>query len=82
MNSRKLKDGSEVESFDKPVDLIIHTKAPGKWKIIDMETGEEYYGSANTHPNYGLILKNKVSYGKIGSWIKNKLKEGVDYESN
>jgi len=45
MTKRILKDGSESESFDSPVDLIIHTKSPGKWKLIDLETGEEYLGS-------------------------------------
>ena len=45
MTKRILKDGSEVEAFEKPVDLIIHTKAPGKWKLVDMETGQEYVGS-------------------------------------
>ena len=70
MNNRILKDGSTVESLDYPVELIIHTKAPGKWKITDMETGEEYYGSDTTHPNYGFILRAKVFSGKIGSWIK------------
>jgi hypothetical protein len=38
MNKRILKDGSEVDSFDKPVDLIIHTKAPGKWKLTDRKS--------------------------------------------
>jgi hypothetical protein len=80
MNTRRLKNGSFVESFDYPIDLIIHTKAPGKWKIIDMETGEEYYGSANTHPSYGIILKNKVASGKIGSWVKDKLKGSSSHE--
>ena len=75
MNIRNLKDGSHVESFDIPIDLIIHTKAPGKWKIFDMETGEEYIGSSLTHPKYGLILKNKVINGSVGSWIKVKIQK-------
>ena len=70
MSNRKLKDGSFVESLEHPVELIIHTKAPGKWKITDMETGQEYYGSENTHPTYGFILRAKVFSGKIGSWVK------------
>lgn len=70
MNIRKLQDGSSVESLDRPVDLVIHTKAPSKWKIIDMETGQEYVGSAVPHPAYSFILKSKVISGRIGSWIK------------
>lgn len=80
MNTRKLQDGSFVESLDYPIDLIIHTKAPSKWKIVDRETGEEYIGSATTHHTYGPILKDKVTSGKIGSWIKNNLKRGISHE--
>lgn len=42
--TRKLKNGTEVEELDTPVALEIYTKCPGKWKLIDMETGEEYIG--------------------------------------
>ena len=69
---RKLLDGSEVEDFDYPIDLIIHTKAPAKWKIIDMETGQEYVGNSDPHPNFAEILRNKVYTGKIGQWVKIK----------
>jgi hypothetical protein len=45
MKLRKLKDGSEVEALDKPVNLTILTKCPKKWKLIDLETGQEYLAS-------------------------------------
>jgi len=45
VNMRKLIDGSEVEEFEKAIDLTIHTKAPAKWLLIDLETGQEYLGS-------------------------------------
>jgi hypothetical protein len=38
-------DGTEVEECDKAIDLTIHTKAPAKWLLIDLETGQEYVGS-------------------------------------
>lgn len=41
----RMYQGSQVEEFTKPVDLTIHTKAPGKWLLIDLETGQEYIGS-------------------------------------
>jgi hypothetical protein len=44
-NLRKLLNGSEVPETDKAVDLTIHTKAPSKWLLIDLETGQEYIGS-------------------------------------
>jgi hypothetical protein len=42
---RRLLDGTEVEETNEAVDLTIHTKAPGKWLLIDLETGQEYIGS-------------------------------------
>jgi hypothetical protein len=73
MNIRVLQDGSAVESFDKPVDLIIHTKAPKKWKLIDLETGEEYLGS-EVDTGFAELLREKVKVNKIGSWSKYKRK--------
>ncbi len=53
--------GSEIEEYDKPVDLVIHTKAPGKWLLIDLETGQEYVGSPE--PNaYGKWIRIKDRY--------------------
>lgn len=71
MNKRILKDGSEAESFDNPVDLVIHTKCPKKWKLVDMETGEEYLGS-EIITDFAETLRSKVSSGKIGTWVKTK----------
>lgn len=74
MNKRILKNGSEVDSFDKPVDLIIHTKAPEKWKLTDLETGEEYLGS-EILTDFAEILRDKVKTNKIGTWVKIKGKQ-------
>lgn len=43
--SRTLLDGMVVEDYDYPIDITIHTKCPGKWKLIDMENGHEYIGT-------------------------------------
>jgi len=40
----RMYQGSEVKDLDVAVDLVIHTKAPGKWLLIDLETGQEYIG--------------------------------------
>jgi len=54
----RMYQGSEVEDFKEAIDLIIHTKAPGKWLLIDLETGEEYIGSDK--PNlYGKWMRIK-----------------------
>ena len=31
-----------MKRLDKPVELIIKTKCPKKWKIFDTETGQSY----------------------------------------
>lgn len=76
MKKRILKDGSNVNDYDHPIDLIIHTKAPGKWLIIDLETGEEYKGSDAPFGSFAEVLRAKVQLGKIGSWLKIKDKNG------
>jgi hypothetical protein len=48
MQTRKLKDGRNVEEFETRQTLKVNTKCPQKWKLVDMETGEEYEGH---HPN-------------------------------
>ena len=55
MKTRKLKDGGEVKEMDLPVTLTVYTRCPKKYKLIDMETGEEYIGYptiGKTHARY------------------------------
>jgi len=73
---RNLKNGSTSDSYDRPIDIIIHTKSPGKWLIIDLETGEEYLGSEQPHGSFAEILRERVQKGIIGSWRKIKNKDG------
>lgn len=57
----RMYQGAEVPELDKAVDLTIHTKAPGKWLLVDLETGQEYIGSAV--PNaYGKWMRLKDRY--------------------
>lgn len=57
----RMYQGAEVPDLEKAVDLTIHTKAPGKWLLIDLETGQEYIGSEN--PNlYGRWKRIKGRY--------------------
>lgn len=48
MAKRKLKNGEYVDVLNKPMSLEIFTRVPEKWKIIDMETGEQYVGTKET----------------------------------
>lgn len=42
--TRKLSSGEIVIELDEPITLTVYTKCPEKWKLVDMETGEEYIG--------------------------------------
>ena len=44
-----MKKIKEFEEFDKPVDLVVHTKCPDKWLLIDRETGQTYVGNLMGH---------------------------------
>ena len=55
---RKLLNGEYVNSYLEPIDLVVHTRAPGKWKLIDMETGQEYIG-ADIITEYGMWTRIK-----------------------
>ncbi|MDA9954409.1 hypothetical protein N9D61_08895 [Planktomarina sp.] len=61
---RKLLDGTEVYDEDKADNLLVYTKCPTKYKLVDMETGDEYMGLpfGSRHPN-GLY---DVYWEKIG----------------
>ena len=71
-------NGSTVSEFDEAVDLIIHTRAPGKYKIVDLETGEEYIGSEIKNETFAPVLIEKVKRGVIGQWIKIKSRTPID----
>jgi len=57
MNRKLRVSGAEVPAYDVAITLKVKTRCPSKWKLIDMETGEEYIGNT---PNQ----KNK------NSWVK------------
>jgi len=41
---RKLLDGNEVKELAESKTLVVKTKCPEKWMLIDLETGERYIG--------------------------------------
>jgi len=57
----RVYQGANVVELDEAVDLTIHTKAPGKWLLIDLETGQEYIG-AETPSKYGKWIRLKDRY--------------------
>ena len=49
---RKLQDGVQVYELEEPVELVVKTRSPMKWKLIDRETGEEYIGNTPKDGEY------------------------------
>lgn len=39
------RDSHYYEELNEPVDLVVHTKSPEKWLLIDRETGQIYVGN-------------------------------------
>ena len=42
---KKMRKSFEYEELNKPIDLVVHTKCPSKWLLIDRETGQTFQGS-------------------------------------
>jgi hypothetical protein len=54
---KKIKNFKE---FDIPIELIVYTKCPEKWLLIDRETGEIYQGNSAGHwDRLDPVIKNK-----------------------
>lgn len=58
MNTRKLLDGRVVAEFDEAKSLVVKTKCPEKWLLIDLETGERYTGYDTDGKNHWRKLDN------------------------
>ena len=41
---RKLIDGNEAVEYEFCITMEVRTKCPSKYKLVDLETGEEYIG--------------------------------------
>jgi len=55
-----MRKQKEFEELNNPVNLIVHTKSPEKWILIDKETGEIYQGNINGHwDRLDPVIKNK-----------------------
>lgn len=40
-----MRSSKEYKNFEESVDLLVHTKCPEKWLLIDRETGQIYQGN-------------------------------------
>jgi hypothetical protein len=60
-----MKKIKEFEEFDEPVDLVVHTKCPEKWLLIDRETGEIYQGNYAGHwDRLDPVIKDNHNFTK------------------
>jgi hypothetical protein len=53
----------KVEELDTAVQLSVITKAPEKYVLIDMETGQVYVGSSQNNPydpNFKIWIEQKL----------------------
>ena len=71
MKSRKLEANQisfkwpdkDVEELSTPIQLSVITKAPEKYVLLDMETGQIYVGSNQNNPydpNFKLWIEQKI----------------------
>lgn len=58
MSTRKLQNGTEVKELSAPIQLVVYTKCPEKYKLVDMETGQEYVGTRPSQNNLHWKLIN------------------------
>ena len=60
-----MRKQKEFKELVKPIDLIVHTKSPEKWILLDKETGEIYQGSSAGHWNrLDPVIKNNHNFTK------------------
>jgi len=51
MKTRTLKDGSVVNELAHAITMEVYTRCPEKYKLVDMQTGEEYIGNWTETPH-------------------------------
>jgi hypothetical protein len=55
-----MRNAKKFKELADPINLIVHTKSPEKWILIDKETGETYQGSSGGHwDRLDPVIKNK-----------------------
>lgn len=55
-----MRKPKEFKELDNSIDLIVHTKSPEKWILLDRETGETYQGNVGGYwDRLDSVIKNK-----------------------
>ena len=79
MGDRKLVDGTWAQELDQPVNLVIKTKCPSKWKIVDMETGKAYRLEISSMGFKEYELEAEEFFRNI--WIRSIEIDGVELDA-
>jgi hypothetical protein len=57
-----MRNPKEFKELADSVDLIVHTRSPEKWILLDRETGETYQGNVGGYwDRLDPVIKNKTS---------------------
>jgi len=60
-----MREQKKFEELVEPIDLIVHTRCPEKWILIDKETGEIYQGNSNGYwDRLDPVIKDKHNFTK------------------
>lgn len=58
-----MKFNKKYKTFKKSIDLLVHTKCPEKWLLIDRETGQIYQGNNGGYwDRLDPVIKDKYPY--------------------
>jgi hypothetical protein len=56
-----MRNPKEFKELGDSVDLIVHTRSPEKWILLDRETGETYQGNNGGYwDRLDPVIKNKL----------------------
>ena len=60
-----MRKQKKIKELVKPVDLVVHTKCPEKWMLIDKETGEIYQGNSGGYwDRLDPVIKDSQNFTK------------------
>ena len=60
-----MKNPKEFKELADSVDLIVHTRSPEKWILLDRETGETYQGNIGGYwDRLDPVIKNSDNFTK------------------
>ena len=56
-----MRSSKEFKELADSIDLVVHTKCPEKWILIDRESGKTYQGNVGGYwDRLDPIIKNKL----------------------